>query len=196
MAAIGAKNMYFNAIASEAANALPTYQQTGGKQLAGLVSANVTINYADAEAYADDRLEDEIHEFINGLIETELFDLPLEDRALLFGSTMGTGQIAGLSEKGNDAAVQGGLCYARTIRKKDNNGQMTTVYRGFYYPKVKPRKPTNESSQTKQGSVNHSYEGVSFRFFEANTGVYRDIQEFTTITAYDTWAKEKLGIQA
>ena len=193
MAAIGLRNIYFNKIKSEAENAAPTYETTGGGVLGGLVSANMTLTYADGEAYADDKLEDEIHDFVNGLLETELFDLSEEKYALLFGAKKEEG--GELSESGSDIANMGGLGYARTIRRKVD-GVMKTMWKGYFYPKVQPRKPTSENATAKQGSVTYNNDGISFRIFEANNGVYRTIKSFATEAEYETWIKEKLGITA
>lgn len=193
MAAIGLRNIYFNKIKSEAENAAPTYETAGGGRLGALVSANMTLTYADGEAYADDKLEDEIHDFVNGLLETELFDLSEEKYAMLFGATEGA--EGELSESGSDVAVMGGLGYARTIRRKVD-GVMKTMWKGYFYTKVQPRKPTSENATTKQGSVTHNYDGISFRIFEANDGYYRHIKTFATEAEYETWIKKKLGITA
>lgn len=191
MAAIGMKNIYFNKIQSEAENALPTYVAADGRKIGALVSANLTLNYVDAEAYADDKQEDEIHEFLNGLLETEVFEIDGETSALLFGSSYTDGA---LTEGGNDTAAMGGLAYAKTIRKRDAQGIMKTMWKGYFYPKVQARRPTSESGTTKQGSVSYAYDGASFRIFESNTGAFREIQEFATAAEYDTWAKGKLNI--
>ena len=194
MAAIGMRNIYFNKIKSEAENAAPTYETTGGSRLGALVSANMTLTYADGEAYADDKLEDETHDFVNGLLETELFDLTEEKYAMLFGTTKG--EDGELSESGSDIANMGGLGYARTIRRRDAQGVMKTMWKGYFYPKVQPRKPTSENVTTKQSSVTYNNDGISFRIFEANDGYFRHIKAFATEAEYETWIKGKLSITA
>lgn len=193
MAAIGLRNIYFNKIKTETEGAAPTYDTTG-KRIGALVSANLTLNYADGEAYADDKLEDEIHDFVDGMLETELFDLAEEDYAMLFGAT--AGEDGEISEGGNDIAAMGGLGYARTIRRRDTQGVMKTMWKGYFYPKVQPRKPTTENNQTKQSGVTYNNDGISFRIFEANDGNYRHIKAFATEAEYEAWIKEKLNITA
>lgn len=195
MAQIGLRDFYWNGIKTETGGALPTYAAAAdsnrGGNLIDLIQANVTITYADGEAYADDHQIDSVHDFMYADIETQHFDIPLDVQGTIFGATYSNGA---LTESGSDAAPNIGFGYARTLRKRDSNGQMQTVWRGYFYYKGKAQKPTSESSTTKQGSVTYNYDSVVFRAVEADAGGYREVEDFTTEAAYITWITGKLNL--
>lgn len=71
---------------------------------------------------------------------------------------------------------------------------METIYRGYFYYKGNAQQQTSESSTTKQGSVTYNYDSVIFRAVEADAGGYREVQDFSTLSAYTTWIKGKLNL--
>lgn len=196
MAQIGLRDFYWNGIASETAGALPTYAGASadnrGGNLIDLIQANVTLTYADGEAYADDHMVDSVHDFMYADIETQHFDIPLETQAILFGSEFSSNT---LKQSGGDSAPGIGFGYARTIRKRNSStNQMETVWRGYFYYKGNAQSQTSESSTTKQGSITYNYDSVVFRAVEADAGGYREVQDFATEAAYVTWIKGKLNL--
>lgn len=195
MAQIGLRDFYYNGIKTETSSALPTYATASdtnkGGAIVDLVQANVTITYADGEAYADDHQVDSMHDFMYADVDVQLFDIPLDTQAKLFGSTYASST---LKESGSDSAPGIGFGYARTIRKRDGNNVMQTVWRGYFYYKGTAQKQTSESSTTKQGSVTYNFDSVVFRAVEADAGGYREVQDFATRAAYTTWIKGKLGL--
>ena len=195
MAQIGAKDFYWNGIASEGANTLPTYAASSadnyGGVLVDLVQVNVTLNYSEGEAYADDKLVDSYRDFEYADVAIQNFDVPLEVQAVWFGGDIATNV---LSEGGADEARLIGFGLARTLRKKDANGQVKTVWRGYYYPKASPRKATSENSATRGNGTNYNYDEYTLRAFECNSGVYRQVEDFTTEAAFVTWIKGLLSL--
>lgn len=196
MAQIGLRDFYWNGIATEAAGSLPTYAASTssirGGFLIDLIQANVTITYADGEAYADDHMVDSMHDFMYADIDTQHFDIPLDVQAKLFG---GEYSSSTLKQSGSNSAPGIGFGYARTIRKRNSStNQMETIYRGYFYYKGNAQQQTSESSTTKQGSVTYNYDSVVFRAVEADAGGYREIQDFSTLAAYTTWIKGKLNL--
>ena len=69
----------------EPAAALPTY---GDKVVLGkLVSANLTINLASGELYADDELAEQVSEFASGTLALETDDMTDDVAAAVYGAT-------------------------------------------------------------------------------------------------------------
>ena len=90
MAKYGASDPYFAIIKTEPENGLPTYES--GVKLARLISSSDNPTYSKAELYADNRLAEEVEEFVSASIEVSLDDVELANKALIYGATLSEGQ--------------------------------------------------------------------------------------------------------
>lgn len=185
MANFGAKYPVFAPISgTETATALPTY---GTKTTLGkLVSANLTVNLASGEQYADDELCEQVSEFISGTLAMETNDMTDEVAAVVYGATLDE-ETSELTYKGADAIPMGGLAYYKVLQRDG-----TRMYKGYYYPKVKAALG-NDSAQTKSNSITFGNTSTTFTIFDHAYGGWRITKEFTKESDAKTWVDTKLG---
>lgn len=187
MASFGAnKPMFAPFSGTEPTNALPKYGKS--KSLGKLVSANVTVNMANGELYADDSLAENVTEFISASIAMETDDITDEVKRVVYGNAAdATGSPTGeLKYNIADAAPLGGLCYYKALMV----GGVKT-YEGYYYPKVKAALG-NDNAQTKGSSITFGTTSTTFTVFAAATGDWRFTKRCATETEVIAWMEEKL----
>lgn len=188
MASFGAKYPNFAPFSgAEPTAALPTY---GTKVLLGkLVSANLTVNLASGEQYADDELAEQVSEFISGTLALETNDMTDEVAAEVYGATLDK-ESDELTYKGSDAIPLGGLAYYKVLMRDG-----VRMYKGYFYPKVRAALG-NDAAQTKSSSITFGSTSTTFTIFEPNVGGWRITKEFTTETEAKTWVDTKLTASA
>lgn len=186
MASFGAKYPCFAAFkGDEPAAALPKYD---GKVVVGrLVSANLTVNLASGELYADDVLTEQLSEFASGTIAMETDDMEDATAAVVYGATATEKKVT--YNKG-DTAPYGGLAYYKTLMR---DGQK--FYKGFFYPKVKAALG-NDNAQTRGNSITFGTNSTTFTVFAANTGDWRITETFDTEAEAKAWVDEQLAAEA
>lgn len=184
MAAFGAKYLRFAKISEEGKNQLPTYEKESLTELGKLVKADLTVNFASGELYADDALAEKAEEFISGSIAAEIDELDDKTASVIYGS-----KINELEEKEDnvqDNAPYGGLCYYKSLMK--NN---VKFYRGYYYPKVRAAMG-NDNAATKASSITFSTTPINFTVYEPNNGSWRYTKRFDSETEAQMWIDKKL----
>lgn len=163
MAAFGAKYMKWAVITKEEDGKLPTYGEA--KTLGALVKADLTVNFASGELYADDKLQEKLDEFVSGSLAAEVDELDDEIAGAIYGATV--------NEEGEkidntaDNVPYGGLAYYKTLMK---NGKK--FYRAYFYPKTKAALG-NDNAATKANGITFATAPVSFTVYEPNTGDWR-----------------------
>lgn len=185
MAAFGAKYFKYAAIKTEEKKKIPTYDSTKTVMLGGLVKADLTVNFASGEQYADDMLAEKAEEFISGSIAAEVDELADETASIIYGA-----KINELKEKvdnSGDSAPYGGLAYYKCLMK---NG--VKYYRGYYYPKVRAALG-NDSAATKSSSITFATTPINFTVYEPETGDWRYMKRFDTEAEVQTWIDNKLS---
>lgn len=181
MAAFGAKYPCFAPFSGEEpAGALPVYDKM--VVIGGLVSANVTINLASGELYADDALAEMASEFASATIAMETDDLIDEVESVIFGSTAAEGELV---DNIADAAPFGGLGYYRKLMR---DGKI--FYRTYFYPKVKAALG-NDNAQTKGNNITFQTSQTTFTVFAPNTGDWRYREVFDNEAAATAWLNAK-----
>lgn len=171
----------------EPASDLPSY--SGGVSLGKLVSANLTVNLASGELYADDSLAEQVSEFASGSLALETDDMTDEVAAVVYGakkSDSGSDITYGKA----DTQPLGGLAYYKVLMR---NGQK--IFKGYYYPKTKAALG-NDNAQTRGSSITFGTTSTTFTIFACNTGAWRITEELTSETAAKTWVDGKLGINS
>ena len=86
MAQFGAKRPIFAPVATTPANALPTYNAAKVVNIGKLVKADLTVNNASGELYADDGLAEKVDMFASGSLALETDDKTNEVHAALHGA--------------------------------------------------------------------------------------------------------------
>jgi phi13 family phage major tail protein len=185
MAAFGAKYLSFAPIKEEAEDALPTYEKNGAFSLGGLVKADLTVNFASGELYADDKLQEKLDEFASGTISAEVDDLEDEKAAKIYGAAID--EDGEKTDNSGDTVPAGGLTYCRTLLR---NGKR--FYRGYYYPKVKAQ-IGSDSAATKSASITFASSPITFTVMEASNGDWRKTEEFEKEADAKAWCEEKLA---
>lgn len=186
MAKYGASDPYFALIETEPENGLPTYKS--GVKLARLISSADNPTYSRAELYADNRLAEEVEEFVSASIEVSLDDVELENKALIYGATLSDEQE--LEYKGSDTAPYGGYAF---YASKQKNG--VKKYVGVFYPKVKATMG-GVTYNTKGETITFATDSVTFSASETEAYTWKIEKEFATEEEAKTWVKTKLGVTA
>lgn len=81
-----------------------------------LVSANLTVNMASGELYADDALAEQISEFSSGTIAMETDDMDAAVAAEIYGCTVSEDNT--VTYKAGDNAPTGSLGYYKVLMRK------------------------------------------------------------------------------
>ncbi len=184
MAKIGCKYPCFAPFSgAEPALALPNY--SSGIVLGGLVEANLTVNLATGDQYADDKLSESVSEFSSGSLAMSINDMVYAKESVVFGSTITDDEIA---DSVNDAAPYGGLAYYKALQREG-----VKYYEGYFYPKVRAS-IGNDSIKTKSNSITLQGVSISFTIFQPNVGDWRYRKTFDTEAAAKAWVESKVSV--
>lgn len=187
MASFGAKRPYFNTIATEPENALPTYEATGPVQIGRLVKADLTVNMASGKLYADDELAESVDEFSSGSLAMETDDMEDDVASKVYGCTVSEKEV---HYKAGDSAPMGGLAYYKVLMRKG-----VKLFKGYFYPRVKAILG-NDSAATKADSITFGTNSTTFTVFRCNSDDWRITEELATEAEALAWVKEKLTSSA
>jgi hypothetical protein len=147
MAYIGLKHPVFAPIATEPANALPTY---GTGLVVGMaIAADVSIERSDAKLAADDTIAEIENGFVSGTITMGVDDISdAVQKAWLGSQEASLGGQATIRDAATYDSPEGGFGYYR-VRKK--NGVRS--YRGYWYHKTKWSTPSESAATKPDGSI-------------------------------------------
>ena len=159
MATIGLRDLYYAKIKEETEGTI-TYE--GPKRLAKAISAEMTVETAEAILYADDSVDETIKEFISGEIKLNVNDIALEDAALLLGQ-----------KKDKDGVLYGGDAdeppyLAIGFRAKKPGGKFKYIW--LY--KVKFSIP-DEKYQTKGDNIEFNTPEITGKFIKRPDGLWK-----------------------
>jgi len=150
-----------------------------------LVSANLTINLASGEMYADDMLAEQLSVFANGSIAMETDDMIEEAIGVVYGCDVEDKEV---TYNIGDVAPRGGLAYYKTLLR---NGK--PYYQAYFYPRVRAALG-NDNAQTKGSSITFQSTSTTFTVFADDEGVWRVTEVFDTEAEAIDWCKEKTDI--
>ena len=146
MAKVGLKHPVFSEIDTEVSGNYPTYKT--GLIVGSMMEANVSIEYSDAELYADDMLIEKDDSFISGTIDIGIDDISKDAaKAWLGAEEVSYGGRTVIEEAANYSAPYGGFGYYR-VRRQDG----ARVIRAFWYLKTKWKK-SSEEAKTKGKTI-------------------------------------------
>lgn len=158
MATIGLDKLYYAKI-TEAENGDETYDTP--KQLAKAISAELSVELAEAILYADDGASEIVKEFKSGTLSLGVDDIGAETASALTGAVIDANKVLiSSSEDGGDPVAVG-------FRAKKSNGK----YRYFWLYRVKFGIPAT-NLETKGDSITFStptIEGTILRRNKADT---------------------------
>ena len=164
MAAFGAKYIKFAPFQTEPEDVLPTYEEA--VELGALVKADLTVNLASGEIWANNALNEKLEEFGSGTLAVEVSDMTDEIESKVFGSAFDA-ENKELVDNTGDTIPYGGLGYLKTLIR---NGKK--VHQACFYPKVKAA-AGNDTANTKSSSITLASKPLSFTIHEPNTGDWR-----------------------
>jgi len=161
--------------------------ESAGVVIGKLVSANLTVNLASGELYADDALAEQASEFASGTIAMETDDLTDANAAVIYGATVSESVV---TYNKDDTPPFGCLAYYKVLMR---NG--VKYYKGYYYPKVKAA-IGNDNAQTRGSSITFQTAQTTFTVFPDSDGKWRQTKEFTTASAAVAWIDGLCGISS
>lgn len=156
-----------------------------GAVIGKLVAANLTVNLASGEIYADDALAEQLSEFSSGSLAMETDDMTDANATRIYGVKSVAGEV---TYNQGDTAPLGKLGYYKVLMR---NGQK--YYKGYFYPQVRAALG-NDNAQTKGNAITFQTSKTTFTIFADDNGDWRKTKEFTTESAARSWVNEKVGI--
>lgn len=156
-----------------------------GVVLGKLVTANLTVNLASGELYADDSLAEQLSEFSSGSIAMETDDLTDENAAKIYGCTVNEGLV---TYNKNDTAPRGCLGYYKVLMR---NGKK--FFKSYFYPRVRAALG-NDNAQTRGSSITFQAVSTTFTVFADDKGDWRQTETFDTVDEAKAWINEKCAI--
>lgn len=156
-----------------------------GVVIGKLVSANLTINFASGELYADDELSEKVNEFASGSIAMETDDLVDEVAEQIYDCKVNEGEV---TYNTADNPPRGCLSYYKTLMRKG-----VKSYKGYYYPVVQAALG-NDNAQTKGSSITFSTSSTSFTVFADDNGDWRKTKTFETAEEAKNWINTQCNI--
>lgn len=177
MATIGLRDLYYAKIKEETEGTI-TYEVP--KRLAKAISAEMTVETAEALLCADDGVDATIKEFVSGAIKLNVNDIAPEDAAILLGQKKDKDGVL-YSEEGDEPPY-----VATGFRAKKPGGKFKYIW--LY--KVKFSIP-DEKYQTKGESVEFNTPEITGKFIKRPDGIWKAdyVGEPTDATA-STWFKQ------
>lgn len=168
------------------------YGASSETELGNAVLANLSVETNDLTVYGDDALQIDQSVFKRGTLTTEtlLDDLQLE--AELYGSTYtaGTGGAGGkVVDKTGDISPYVVVYFIQRLLLRSPEGAQSEVYRYTVLPRTSALKSSiKQDAQTTGESLSPKNHPVDFRIFAADSGEWRQREDFTTLEAAKTAA--------
>lgn len=159
MATIGLRDLYRAPITTSEAG-VETYGTP--VRMAKAISAEMSVEVAEAMLYADDGADEVVKEFVNGELTLNVNDLLPADIAAILGQTQDTDSVVYAGE--NDEAPY----FAIGFRAKKANG----TYKYVWLYKVKFAIPS-ESYTTKGDSIEFNTPEITGQFIKRPDGLWR-----------------------
>ena len=136
-----------------------------------LVSANLTVNLASGELYADDGLAEQASEFANGSIAMETDDMEDANASVVYGCKVENGEV--IYNK-DDNAPRGRLGYYKVLMRRG-----IKKFKTYLYPQARAALG-NDNAQTKGNNITFGTTSTTFTIFADDNGDWRKTKEFTS----------------
>ena len=185
MASIGLKYVAWAELNTEPATAIPTYKTSSGVVLGKAVSANLSIQRAEAELYADDMLAEYVSEFSSATLTMEVDNISLQNQATIYGATYNEGEM---QVSADDTPPYGGIGGYQVLMV-----QGVRKYRAWFFPKAKATFP-DWTGTTKGSSISFGTAPLDMRIASPAYGAWYYIKEFDTEAAAKAYIDTKVGI--
>ena len=144
---------------------------TAGVVLGKLVTANLTVNLASGELYADDALAEQLSQFANGSLAMETDNMADSVASEIYGATASQGVV---TYKSSDTPPEGTLAYYKTLMVGG-----VRKYRAYVYPRAKAA-IGNDNAQTRGSAITFQTTQTTFTIMEDDDAVWRETKECDT----------------
>ncbi|MCL2519351.1 MAG: hypothetical protein FWF15_12390 [Oscillospiraceae bacterium] len=183
MPKVGAEYPRYATIKSDPDAAILKYDKV--ESMGELARANIAIQFAEGEYYADDALSERERRFISGKISFEVNELPYKLYAEMYGAEYDETEKT-ISSGADDSAPFGGYGF---LRQRKLKGKL--FYEAIFIPKVRAELG-NDDSQTATNNVAFTGDTGDFTIFEQKNDkkTWRRISRFegdTALTEARTW---------
>ena len=156
-----------------------------GIVLGKLVAANLTVNLASGELYADDALDEQLSEFASGSLAMETNDLTDDNAAELYGCDVTDGNV---TYNVGDTAPSGALAYYKSLMRNK-----AKYYKVIYHPSVRAALG-NDNAQTKGSSITFATTATTFTVMADDNGDWRKTKTFDNEAAARAYIDNLCGI--
>lgn len=156
-----------------------------GIVLGKLVSANLTVNLASGEIYADDGLAEQLSEFSSGTLAVETDDMTDENAAEVYGCKVDGGLV---TYNKNDTCPRGSLAYYKVLMRQGEK-----YFKAYFYPRVRAALG-NDNAQTRGSSITFTPVQTTFTIFADDDGNWRQHETFDSAESANAWCEEKTAV--
>ena len=129
---------------------------TAGVVIGKLVSANLTVNLATGELYADDELAEQLSEFVSGSIAMETDDMTDDNASVIYDAKVDDGEVC---YNIGDTPPEGILAYYKVLMRRG-----IKLFKGFAYPRSRAALG-NDNAQTKGSNITFQTSQTTFTIF-------------------------------
>ena len=166
----------------------PCFQAKGkdkGVVLGKLIAADLTVNLASGEVYADDALAEQLSEFASGSIAMETDDLEDSAAQEVYGCKVSAKEV---TYNKDDTPPMGALAYYKRIMRGG-----VKQYKGYYYPSVRAALG-NDSAKTRGSNITFTTTSTTFTVFADENGDWRKTIICDTAEEVKEWINTKCAI--
>lgn len=160
---------------------------TNGVVVGKLVAANLTVNLASGELFADDAIAEQLSEFASGSIAMETDDMADASAQAIYGCKVQSQEV---TYNKDDEPPQGCLAYYKVLMRKGKK-----YYKGYYYPRVRAALG-NDNAQTRGSSITFQTTQTTFAVYPDNSGDWRKTKTFETRAEAVDYVNSKCSIEA
>jgi len=167
----------------------PAFKPSGAEKgvvIGKLVAANLTVNLASGELYADDILAEQLSQFASGNVAMETDDMVDEVASVVYGCKVVDKTV---TYNINDVAPRGGLAYYVPLRRSGTPG-----YKGIYYPQASASLG-NDNTQTRGSSITFQTTNTAFTIFADEKGDWRETETLESADDAIAWINGKCDIE-
>lgn len=166
----------------------PCFKANGkekGVVLGKLIAADLTVNLASGDVYADDALAEQLSEFASGSISMETDDMLDSAAEEVYGCKVSEKEV---TYNKDDTAPMGALAYYKRIMRDG-----VKQYKGYYYPSVRAALG-NDSAKTRGSNITFTTTSTTFTVFPDGNGDWRKTIICDTVEEVKEWINGKCAI--
>lgn len=180
---MGLKYMAWAEMATEPTSAVPTY--SAGQVIGRAVSANLAVQNAEGELYADDMLSEYVTEFVSADFTAEVDNISLSNQATMYGATYASDEM---QTNKTDDPPYGGIGGYQVVRVRG-----VRKYRAWFFPKVRAMMPDWDAA-TQGNSISFGTQPIQMKVMPPAYGPWYYVKEFATEAAAQAYIDTKLGV--